>query len=90
MIRDDGPMLGVLGSYGGSNLGDEAILTSLLADLRARRPDARVVVFSRCPDHTRRVHRDVEVVRWQGVTRDHTAEVLDRLDLLVLGGGGIL
>lgn len=90
MTRDRRLTLGVLGSYGGRNLGDEAILTSLLAQLRARRPDARVVVFSRCPDHTHRAHDDVEVVGWEGVSRDHTGAALARLDLLVVGGGGIL
>jgi polysaccharide pyruvyl transferase CsaB len=80
----------VLGSYGGLNLGDEAILTSLLADLSTRRPDARVVVFSRCPEHTRRLHPGIEVAGWEGVSRDNTADVLAGLDLLVLGGGGIL
>jgi polysaccharide pyruvyl transferase CsaB len=86
----NGPTLGVLGSYGGRNLGDEAILTSLLTNLRIRRPDAWVLVFSRCPDHTRRAHRDVDVVGWEGMSRDHAADVMSRLDLLVLGGGGIL
>jgi polysaccharide pyruvyl transferase CsaB len=82
--------VGVLGSYGGRNLGDEAILTSLLGDLRQRRPDARVVVFSREPEHTRWAFPDVEAMGWQGVIRDRMAQVLRRLDLLVLGGGGIL
>ncbi|WP_432829063.1 polysaccharide pyruvyl transferase family protein [Dactylosporangium sp. CA-092794] len=84
------PRVGVLGSYGGYNLGDEAILASLLSDLRARRPDAEVLVFSRDPQHTAREHPGVTVTRWEGMGRDRTAEALARLDLLVLGGGGIL
>jgi polysaccharide pyruvyl transferase CsaB len=90
MIDRPGPTIGVLGSYGGLNLGDEAILTSLLADLSTRRPDARIVVFSRRPDYTRRAHPGTEVVGWEGVSRDQTTAALGRLDLLVLGGGGIL
>ncbi|MEH1011706.1 polysaccharide pyruvyl transferase family protein [Micromonospora sp. CPCC 206060] len=85
-----GPRIGVLGSYGGRNLGDEAILTGLLADLRQIRPDARIVVFSRYPEHTRRTHPSVEAVPWEGVSRADSGTVLDRLDLLILGGGGIL
>lgn len=85
-----GPRVGVLGSYGGYNLGDEAILASLLADLRARRPDTDLVVFSRDPQHTQREHPGVTVSQWEGVGRDRTAEAVSRLDLLVLGGGGIL
>ncbi|GAB2942113.1 polysaccharide pyruvyl transferase family protein [Micromonospora polyrhachis] len=85
-----GPTIGVLGSYGGRNLGDEAILTGLLADLRARRPDAQLLVFSRNPEHTRVAHPGVRVAPWDGVSRTDSAEVLAGLDLLILGGGGIL
>jgi polysaccharide pyruvyl transferase CsaB len=85
-----GLTIGVLGSYGGRNLGDEAILTGLLADLRAQRPDARIIVFSRNPEHTRRAHPDVEAVPWEGVSRVDSGVVLERLDALILGGGGIL
>jgi polysaccharide pyruvyl transferase WcaK-like protein len=82
--------VGVLGSYGGRNLGDEAILTSLLGDLRRRRPDARMVVFSRDPEYTRWAFPQVEAMGWHGVNRERIAQALRRLDLLVLGGGGIL
>lgn len=58
--------IGVLGSYGGRNLGDEAILTGLLADLRSHEPHARIIVFSRNPEHTARAHPDVEAVPWEG------------------------
>lgn len=82
--------IGILGSYGGRNLGDEAILTGLLADLRQQQPRARIVVFSRNPAHTLSHHPGVEAVPWEGVSRVDSAAVLDRLDLLILGGGGIL
>ncbi|GHH93557.1 polysaccharide pyruvyl transferase family protein [Streptomyces capillispiralis] len=86
-----GPRIGVLGSYGGFNIGDEAILDCVLGCLRAHRPDARLVVFSREPGHTRVHHRDAgEVVGWEGVAQGPVLEVLSGLDLLVLGGGGIL
>jgi polysaccharide pyruvyl transferase CsaB len=90
MASERGLTVGVLGSYGGRNLGDEAILTSLLADLRGRRPDARIVVFSRNPEYTRVAFPEVYTEGWQGVNRERMAEVLRHLDLLVLGGGGIL
>ncbi|GAA2361933.1 polysaccharide pyruvyl transferase family protein [Dactylosporangium salmoneum] len=89
-MSEHGPRVGVLGSYGGYNLGDEAILASLLADLRARRPDAEVLVFSRDPGHTEQEHPGITVAPWEGVGRDRTATSLARLDMLVLGGGGIL
>ncbi|MFD5361206.1 polysaccharide pyruvyl transferase family protein [Streptomyces tendae] len=86
-----GPRIGVLGSYGGFNIGDEAILTCVLSCLRARRPNAQLVVLSRNAEHTRVHHPDAdEVVPWEGVSRNHVLDVLPGLDLLVLGGGGIL
>ncbi|MFC8564380.1 polysaccharide pyruvyl transferase family protein [Streptomyces sp. NPDC057245] len=86
-----GPRIGVLGSYGGFNIGDEAILTCVLSCLRARRPDAHLVVLSRDAEHTRAHHRAAdEVVAWEEVTRNHVLDALPGLDLLVLGGGGIL
>ncbi|MFF4019683.1 polysaccharide pyruvyl transferase family protein [Streptomyces sp. NPDC001843] len=83
--------IGLLGSYGGCNMGDEAILQCVLACLRAHRPHARLVVFSRHADHTR-LHqsRADEVVPWEGVPQKPVLDALASLDLLVLGGGGIL
>ncbi|NEY31249.1 polysaccharide pyruvyl transferase [Streptomyces sp. PRKS01-65] len=86
-----GPRIGVLGSYGGFNIGDESILTCILNCLRAQRPDAHFVVLSRNAEHTRAHHPDVQdVLDWEGVSRNHISEALTGLDLLVLGGGGIL
>lgn len=82
--------VGVLGSYGGRNVGDEAILTAMLDRLRAGRPDAAIRVFSRDPAYSRHVHPDVQVVGWEGVSRERTHEHLQALSALVLGGGGIL
>ncbi|MDM4720169.1 polysaccharide pyruvyl transferase family protein [Micromonospora sp. WMMA1363] len=90
MTHGAGLTIGVLGSYGGRNLGDEAILTGLLADLREQEPNARIIVFSRDPAHTRVAHPDVEAVPWEGVSRNDSSLVLAQLDLLILGGGGIL
>jgi polysaccharide pyruvyl transferase CsaB len=90
MADGGGPVVGVLGSYGGRNLGDEAILTALLTDVRNRRPDTQIMVFSRNPGHTDRTHPGVEPVVWEGISRTDTAQTLARMDLLLLGGGGIL
>ncbi|WP_328875838.1 polysaccharide pyruvyl transferase family protein [Streptomyces sp. NBC_00287] len=83
--------IGLLGSYGGCNTGDEAILKCVLSCLRAHRPQARLVVFSRNADHTRTHHPAAdEVVDWEGVPQKPMLDTLAGLDLLVLGGGGIL
>ncbi|GAB2761196.1 polysaccharide pyruvyl transferase family protein [Streptomyces bullii] len=85
------PRIGVLGSYGGFNIGDESILTCVLGCLRAQRPQARLVVFSRNAEHTRAHHPAAdEVVDWEGVSRHRVMDALTSLDLLVLGGGGLL
>ncbi|AIR96963.1 polysaccharide pyruvyl transferase family protein [Streptomyces glaucescens] len=85
------PRIGLLGSYGGFNLGDEAILTCMLRCLRTHRPQARLVALSRNAEHTRANHPALdEVVDWEGVPQRRLLDVLSRLDLLVLGGGGIL
>lgn len=90
MTDGAGLTIGVLGSYGGRNLGDEAILSGLLADLRRQEPKARIIVFSRNPAHTALAHPDVEAVPWEGVSRVDSSMILEQLDLLILGGGGIL
>ncbi|MGW5671471.1 polysaccharide pyruvyl transferase family protein [Micromonospora sp. NPDC003776] len=90
MTDDAGLTIGVLGSYGGRNLGDEAILSGLLADLRRQEPKGRIIVFSRNPAHTALAHPDVEAVPWEGVSRVDSSMILEQLDLLILGGGGIL
>ncbi|MBQ1075912.1 polysaccharide pyruvyl transferase family protein [Micromonospora sp. C31] len=90
MTHGGGLTIGVLGSYGGRNLGDEAILSGLLTDLREQEPNGRIIVFSRNPAHTRIAHPEVEAVPWEGVSRTDSALVLAQLDVLILGGGGIL
>ena len=48
--------VGISGSYGGLNLGDEAILEGILGQLRGSLP-VEVTVFSRNPEDTLRRHR---------------------------------
>jgi len=80
--------VGISGSYGGMNLGDEAILEVMLRDLRAS-CDVDVVVFSRNPKDTERRHK-VRSVSLRDMHKEEAVEELRKLDLFVLGGGGIL
>jgi polysaccharide pyruvyl transferase CsaB len=82
--------IGISGSYGGLNRGDEAILTSMLASLRARLPGASLTVFSRDEAHTRAHHDVAVVVPVRELTREEVIHHVEPLDLLLLGGGGIL
>lgn len=80
--------VGISGSYGGMNLGDEAILEVILKELRACL-DADITVFSRSPKDTEKRHK-VRAVPIRELHKDEVLEELRKLDLLVLGGGGIL
>ncbi len=82
--------IGVTGSYGGLNIGDEAILTVILEGLRRERPDDELLVFSRDADHTREHHAADRVVDVRQLSREDARPEVKNLDLLVVGGGGIL
>jgi polysaccharide pyruvyl transferase CsaB len=71
------------------NLGDEAILEGILGALRAS-VRAEVTVFSRNPPDTLARQKVEHAVNPRSLTRKEITPVIRELDLLVLGGGGIL
>jgi polysaccharide pyruvyl transferase CsaB len=81
--------VGISGSYGGLNLGDEAILQSMIAQLRREFP-MELTIFSREPEDTRRRHGIERAVPVRTLSRGEILPEIERLDLLLLGGGGIL
>jgi polysaccharide pyruvyl transferase CsaB len=81
--------IGISGSYGGMNLGDEAILEGILSELRASVP-AEVTVFSMNPSDTLERHQVERAVSARSLTRKEVTPFIRELDLLILGGGGIL
>jgi polysaccharide pyruvyl transferase CsaB len=81
--------IGITGSYGGLNLGDEAILHSIVAQLR-RDLAVEITVFSRDPDDTKRRHAVERAVPVRKMSRAEAVPEVERLDLLIVGGGGIL
>jgi polysaccharide pyruvyl transferase CsaB len=81
--------IGISGSYGGLNLGDEAILQSIVAQLRAAVP-CEITVFSRDAKDTATRHKVERSVPVRDLSRDEVLPELADLDLLILGGGGIL
>lgn len=90
MDRQTRPLrVGISGSYGGLNLGDEAILQSMVQQLRRALP-VEVTVFSRNPDDTLRRHGIDRAVPVRRLARDEIRPEIERLDLLIIGGGGIL
>jgi polysaccharide pyruvyl transferase CsaB len=71
------------------NLGDEAILEGILGELRATVP-AEVTVFSRNPADTLARHHVERAISTRALTRRQMTPYIEELDLLILGGGGIL
>src|ERR1043165_1099610 len=81
--------IGISGSYGGLNLGDEAILHSMISQLRRDLP-VEITVFSRDPEDTKRRHGVERAVPVRKMSRAEAVPGGERLDLLIIGGGGIL
>lgn len=81
--------IGISGSYGGLNLGDEAILQSMVTCLRRSLP-VEITVFTRNAEDTRKRHKVERAVPVRTLTRSEIRPEIERLDLFILGGGGIL
>jgi polysaccharide pyruvyl transferase CsaB len=81
--------IGISGSYGGLNLGDEAILQSIITQLRRSLP-VEITVFTRDIEDTRRRHNVERVIPVRSLTRSEIIPAIEHLDLFLLGGGGIL
>jgi polysaccharide pyruvyl transferase WcaK-like protein len=82
-------IIGISGSYGGLNLGDEAILHSIIANLKASLP-VKVRVFSRNPEDTIKRHDVEKAIDVRSMSKDEITPEIRELDVFVLGGGGIL
>ncbi|MGE5640020.1 MAG: polysaccharide pyruvyl transferase family protein [Clostridia bacterium] len=89
MAAKDVYRIGITGSYGGLNLGDEAILHSMLAQLRRDLP-CEITVFSRDAEDTKRRHDVERAVPVRKLSRVEVQPEVERLDVLLFGGGGIL
>jgi polysaccharide pyruvyl transferase CsaB len=85
----DTTRIAISGSYGGHNLGDEAILTAIVAELRRSLP-VELTVFTRDPADTLRRHRVEHAVELGRSSRREAEELIAQQDLFLLGGGGIL
>ena len=81
--------VGISGSYGGLNQGDEAILQSIVRQLRATVP-VKITVFSRNAKDTLQRHHVERAVTARELGREEATHEIENLDLFILGGGGIL
>ena len=87
--RERALRIGISGSYGGMNLGDEAILQVMLTELRRSLP-VEITVFSHNPQDTLVRHRVERAVPVRELSRGEVTPEIAPLDLFILGGGGIL
>ncbi len=81
--------VGISGSYGGMNMGDEAILESMIAQLR-KELNVEISVFSRNPEDTLRRYKVERAFPVRRMSRAEARSKIQGLDVFVLGGGGIL
>ncbi|MBA2175312.1 polysaccharide pyruvyl transferase CsaB [Halobacillus locisalis] len=80
----------VSGFYGLGNTGDEAILDSIIDNLRSELDDPEITVFSLSPEETAEKHGVKSVYRgWRQQFKEKVRALKDA-DLLVSGGGGLL
>ena len=79
----------ISGSYGGMNLGDEAILEGIVTELERHLP-AEVTVLSRNPADTVARHSVARAIAPRSMTKTEMRAALEGTDLFILGGGGIL
>ena len=77
----------ISGYYGFNNAGDEAMLTAILASLRAADPQVELTVISGNPTDTRSRHKVESVYRFNALK---IRQVLREADLLISGGGSLL
>jgi polysaccharide pyruvyl transferase CsaB len=89
MPREEPFRVGISGSYGGLNLGDEAILQVLIENVR-RLGHTEITVFTRDAKDTTRRHAVEGALEARCLSRGEARQAVRELDLLVLGGGGIL
>lgn len=75
------------GYYGFDNVGDEAILLSIITALRKEQPDVAITVLSNNPDVTAKTYGVAAVNRWK---LGEVSKALKSADGLISGGGSLL
>lgn len=90
----------ICGHYGATNIGDEAILASLLQNLKKAKPLAEITVLSYNPSNTKEFH-DIESnyliplgfrSLFRGIFRGElfkSLKIIKNCDKFILGGGGL-
>ena len=77
----------ISGYYGYDNIGDEALLASIISALKSELPDLRIVVLSAQPGQTRSRYGVEAVSRLNPIS---IITALSKADLFISGGGSLL
>lgn len=77
----------ISGYYGFNNIGDEAVLSSIVTALRKHIPDVHIIVLSNAPSQTKAFYGVQAINRWQ---IKEIAKAIKASDLLISGGGSLL
>lgn len=90
----------ILGNYGATNIGDEAILASIIDSLREKDNQAEITVMSYDPESTSLMHEIDSVIQFPAGLRSiikafwqkeifKTIKALKKCDRVIFGGGGL-
>ncbi len=77
----------ISGYYGFGNLGDEALLSVIVSQLKTRYPYGEIDVLSAQPERTAHELRVAATPRWDAKA---IRGAIDRADVVISGGGGLL
>ena len=86
MTKSGKSLVLISGYYGFGNLGDEAILESIIASLETQVAKEKIVVLSNNPDIHRKTYGVQAVDRWK---LSSLVELLPKTKLFISGGGGL-
>ncbi|MEF9960172.1 MAG: polysaccharide pyruvyl transferase CsaB [Niameybacter sp.] len=75
------------GYYGFNNIGDEAVLSSIITALRKHIPNVEITVLSNAPSQTKALYGVEAINRW-GIKE--IREAIKKSDLVISGGGSLL
>ncbi len=77
----------ISGYYGFRNIGDDALLTAIISDLKAFKPDIRILILSRHPSETAMDH-SVDSISRSNIFMIY--RVMKRARVFIYGGGNLL
>lgn len=77
----------ISGYYGFNNIGDEAVLSSIITALRKQMPNVQITVLSNAPSQTKAFYGVEAINRWK---IKEISQAIKKSDLVISGGGSLL